>query len=104
MDWNELKSTEIAVDDVLKIQTSITTEIPNPEYIEPQPISDTVKVVAPEPKPVPPAVVKRYYTVRSGDSYGKIASKHGTTVTRLKQLNPGVNPSKIQVGQKIRTK
>ncbi len=104
MDWNELKSTEIAVDDVLKIQTSITTEIPNPEYIEPQPGTDIVKVVTPEPKPAPPAVVKKYYTVRSGDSYGKIASKHGTTVTRLKQLNPGVNPSKIQVGQRIRTK
>lgn len=106
MDWNNLTTTEIEANKVLKIQTQVTTEIENPEYIEPQP-QDTVQPTPepePEPKPAPAAAIKKYYTVRSGDSYGKIASKHGTTVTRLKQLNPGVNPSRIQVGQRIRVK
>jgi len=106
MEWNNLTTSEISANKVLKIQTLVTTEIENPEYVEPQP-QDTVQTqVVPEPKPTPtptPAI-KKYYTVRSGDSYGKIAQKHGTTVTRLKQLNPGVNPARIQVGQKIRVK
>lgn len=105
MDWNNLTTTEITPNKVLKIQTQITTVIDNPEYVEPQPVvEDSTKTVEPEPKPAPPAAIKKYYTVRSGDSYGKIASKHGTTVTRLKQLNPGVNPARIQVGQRLRVK
>ncbi len=105
MTWNNLTSTEISANKVLKIQTQITTIIDNPEYVEPQTIAqDSVETVVPEPKPAPPAAIKKYYTIRSGDSYGKIASKHGTTVTRLKQLNPGVNPARIQVGQKLRVK
>jgi len=42
------------------------------------------------------------YTVQTGDTLGGIAAKTGTTVTRLMQLNPGINPSALQVGQKIR--
>jgi LysM repeat protein len=44
----------------------------------------------------------RTYTVQSGDTLGSIAQKNGTTVARLEQLNPGVNPTALQVGQKIR--
>jgi len=105
MEWNNLTTNEVAPNKVLKIQTQITTEIPNPEYIQPQ-AQDTIQteVPVPTPTPTPTATIKKYYTVRSGDSYGKIAQRHGTTITRLKQLNPGVNPAKIQVGQKLRVK
>lgn len=44
------------------------------------------------------------YTVRAGDTFGSIAQKEGTTVARLEQLNPGVNPNALQVGQKIRVR
>jgi LysM repeat protein len=44
----------------------------------------------------------RYYTVQSGDTFGAIAAKEGTTVQRLEQLNPGVSSNSLQVGQKIR--
>ena len=44
----------------------------------------------------------RTYTVQSGDTFGSIASKTGTTVARLEQLNPGVDPAALHVGQKIR--
>jgi LysM repeat protein len=46
----------------------------------------------------------RTYTVQSGDTLESIAQKTGTTVARLEQLNPGVNPSALQVGQKIRVR
>ncbi len=46
----------------------------------------------------------RTYTVQSGDTFGSIAQSHGTTVARLEQLNPGVDPTSLQVGQTIRVK
>lgn len=44
----------------------------------------------------------RYHVVRRGDTLGKIAMKHGTTVKRLCKLNK-IKPSKVlRVGQRIR--
>jgi LysM repeat protein len=42
------------------------------------------------------------YTVRTGDTLESIATKTGTTVPRLEQLNPGVDPTALRVGEKIR--
>ena len=44
----------------------------------------------------------RTYTVQSGDTLGSIAAKTGTSVGRLEQLNPGVDPTALRVGQGIR--
>lgn len=44
----------------------------------------------------------RTYTVESGDTLESIATKTGTTVARLEQLNPGINPTALHVGQRIR--
>jgi LysM repeat protein len=44
----------------------------------------------------------RTYTVQSGDTLAGIAAKTGTTVARLEQLNPGINPTALRVGQTIR--
>jgi LysM repeat protein len=42
------------------------------------------------------------YIVQSGDTFASIATKEGTTVARLEHLNPGVDPTTLRVGQKIR--
>ena len=44
----------------------------------------------------------RIYTVQSGDTLGSIASKTKTTVAKLEQLNPGIDPTALRVGQRIR--
>jgi LysM repeat protein len=44
----------------------------------------------------------RTYTVQSGDTFASIAAKEGTTVARLEQLNPGVDPATLRIGEKIR--
>lgn len=46
----------------------------------------------------------RTYTVQTGDTFGSIAEKTGTTVARLEQLNPRVSPTALQVGQRIRVR
>jgi LysM repeat protein len=42
------------------------------------------------------------YTVQSGDTLGTIAAKTGTTVARLEQLNPGIDPTALRIGETIR--
>lgn len=47
---------------------------------------------------------KKYYTVRSGDTFGRIAQSHRLTISQLRKLNPGINIERLNVGQKIRVK
>jgi murein DD-endopeptidase MepM/ murein hydrolase activator NlpD len=43
------------------------------------------------------------YTVKSGDTLGAIAERHGTTVAAILKANPSItNPNAISVGQTIR--
>ena len=44
------------------------------------------------------------YTVQSGDTLGSIANKYGTTVVAIEHLNPGIDPTALSVGEKIRVK
>lgn len=46
----------------------------------------------------------KYYVIQKGDTLSKIASKFGTTVYKLVQLNGISNPNKIYAGTKIRVK
>jgi LysM repeat protein len=45
-----------------------------------------------------------YYVVQSGDTLGSIAEKYSTTVDELMTLNPGIDPTAMHIGQRIRVK
>ena len=45
-----------------------------------------------------------WHTVADGDLVGRIAAKYGTTVRRIQELNPDLNPDRIRIGQRIRVK
>lgn len=49
-------------------------------------------------------LAKRYYTVRSGDTLGKIAIRNHTTVRKLCQLNGIKETTVLQIGQRLRVK
>jgi membrane-bound lytic murein transglycosylase D len=51
-----------------------------------------------------PANQVKYYTVQSGDTFGKIAQRHSKSISQLKQLNPGINIERLKLGQKIRVR
>ena len=60
------------------------------------------KVIEEEKRLAAERAAARYYTVRSGDTLSAIAKKHGKSLSAIQKLNPGVNPNKIRIGQKIR--
>ena len=47
---------------------------------------------------------RRYYRIQRGDTFGSLASRFDVSVERLLELNPGVDPSNLRVGQKIRVR
>lgn len=86
MEWNGLQTTNIYVGQKLKLFSSQT--------VSPTPV--------PTPKPTPPA--KKYYNVKPGDTFGRIAQRNNLTQGQLQRLNPGININNISVGQRIRIK
>ncbi|TNE56214.1 MAG: LysM peptidoglycan-binding domain-containing protein [Bacteroidetes bacterium] len=99
--WNGLKDNWINIDQKLKIKTVVKLSkegmIPNPapvEEIKPAPTKTVAK----------PATGKKYYTVRSGDLFNRIALRHNLSPAQLRKLNPSVNPDRIRVGQRIRVR
>jgi g-D-glutamyl-meso-diaminopimelate peptidase len=46
----------------------------------------------------------QYYVVQSGDTLGSIAEKYSTTVDELMTLNPGIDPTALHIGQRVRVK
>jgi LysM repeat protein len=46
----------------------------------------------------------QYYVIRSGDTLEAIATRYGTDVDTLLRLNPGVEPTTLRPGQRIRIK
>jgi len=55
-------------------------------------------VCLPETAPCPSGV---YWEISPGDTLYTIAQATGTTVEILQQLNPGLDPENLQVGQSI---
>jgi LysM repeat protein len=45
-----------------------------------------------------------YYVVQDGDTLGSIAGKYSATVDELMTLNPGIDPTAMHIGQRIRVK
>jgi LysM repeat protein len=47
---------------------------------------------------------RRFYRVKSGDLLETIAAEFNTSVERLIELNPGIDPQALTVGQRLRVR
>ncbi|MFM7770194.1 MAG: LysM peptidoglycan-binding domain-containing protein, partial [Bacteroidota bacterium] len=45
-----------------------------------------------------------YHTVKSGETLSKIANSYKVSVDSIVKLNKGLNPNKLQTGQKLKVK
>lgn len=96
--WNNLTDNWLNIDQKLTVHTKIRMSKPGMVARESLPKTEEPK---PEVKQVPQ---KKYYSVKSGDLFNRIAQRYGLTTSQLMKLNPGVNPDKIRVGQQLRVK
>lgn len=60
------------------------------------------RLTLPSAGAMPAAVGARHYQVRSGDTLGAIAQRHGMAMGELKALNALENPDRLRVGQRLR--
>ena len=67
-----------------------------------QPRTATTRPTPPPKKPAKPAA--QYYTIKKGDTLGKIAQRHHTTVKKLCQLNGLKENSTLRIGRRIRVR
>ena len=69
----------------------------------PPPMVASNPPVAPPPVVVQPPVAQpgAEYVVVHGDTLAKIAKKNGVSLSALKAANPGVEPTKLKIGQKL---
>lgn len=45
-----------------------------------------------------------FHTIEQGDMFGSLAVKYETTSKKIQELNPDIDPTKLQIGQKVRVK
>jgi LysM repeat protein len=57
-------------------------------------------VVSPDEQVVPP-VGDQQYSIQKGDTYYSIGKQLGVSMQAIKDANPGVDPTRLQVGQTI---
>lgn len=72
----------------------------------PAPVAPVAPTPAPAPQPAPVASNGNgsgpgYCIVEAGDTLYAIAKQFGTTVDRIIGLNPGIDPNRLSVGQRI---
>ncbi len=74
---------------------------PAPVATAPTPAATTAPATTSAPT-VPRRPAKRFYLIRSGDTLDLVAIRFDTTVERLLALNPGIEPTALTPGQKVR--
>jgi len=90
--WNGLTSSWLNIDQKLKILVNV--KLFQPELGGKQkPVEHT--------KPIEK---KRFYTVKPGDMFIRIAENHALTPEQLHELNPKADPNNIRVGEILRVK
>ncbi|RKX33172.1 MAG: hypothetical protein DRP71_10855 [Verrucomicrobia bacterium] len=55
---------------------------------------------------MPPAPVSQIdadgaYTIKSGDTFARLSGLFGVSVQAIEEANPGVDPRRLRIGQKI---
>ncbi len=93
-------------------EADVTTNPPPTEVATPAPDTNAPVATATNPPiaetptppptpPTPPPATESEYTIVQGDTLGAIAKKNHVTLQALEAANPGIEPTKLKIGQKI---
>jgi LysM repeat protein len=81
--------------------TNAMADVSNPPVILPPVTNDLVTPLPPVLEPTTVVSAGSEYTVAKGDTLAVIAKKQGVSLSALQAANPGVVPTKLQIGQKL---
>jgi LysM repeat protein len=73
-----------------------STNVPTTAYVAPPPPTNAVTEVAP---PTTPATEHK---IQQGDTFAKLAQQYHVTRTAIQEANPGVEATKLKIGQTIK--
>lgn len=79
-----------------EMATVSNTVTPPPETNQ-----QTLQPPPPPAMPAPPVAATEDYTIVKGDLISNIATHHHVTTTAILAANPGLDPKKLKIGQKI---
>jgi LysM repeat protein len=73
-------------------------------YVDPTSLvpGQRIKLRLHPPPPPPKRLGPRYWTVRAGESFGSIAARTGHRLATLRRLNPHLEPTTLQPGDRVR--
>jgi LysM repeat protein len=66
--------------------------------------SEPTAPTATAPTTTTPVPARRFYRIRAGDTLAAIAPRFGLTEAELVALNPGIEPTALRIGQRIRVR
>ena len=66
--------------------------------------AETTTPTATVPTTTTPTSARRFYRIRAGDTLAAIAPRFGLTEAELVALNPGIEPTALRIGQRIRVR
>jgi len=78
-----------------------TTDSNTPAATATNTATPVVETPAPTPPLAPPTATESEYTIAQGDTLGAIATKNHVKVSAIEAANPGIEPTKLKIGQKI---
>jgi LysM repeat protein len=73
----------------------------NPPAETSMPPTEVMPPATPEPVPPPAPPTTQEYVVSKGDTLSGIAKKFSVSIKAIEEANPGIQPTKLQIGQKL---
>jgi len=96
--WKQRAVVQVFVKITEPLQLDIVTDV---VFVEPVPIP-TVEPIEPKPIECPPGSTIKIYYIQRGDTLFRLAQRYRTTVDAILEINPGLNPNNLQIGQRIK--
>jgi LysM repeat protein len=93
----ELTNADLPVMEATNAQVSVP-----PTTVSTLPDPGAIAATSTVPEPVLPVASATEHKILKGENFAKLAQQYHVTINAIKEANPGVDPTKLQIGQTIK--
>ena len=97
--WKQRAVVQVFVKVTETLQLDIVTDV---VAVEPIPTTKPEPTCEPKPTECPPGSNIKIYYIQRGDTLFQLARRYRTTVEAILEINPGLDPNNLQIGQRIK--